>query len=104
MLFIISAEFKFNLSNSSLNEIRIGTCEINYTQTQAIAAVFITCKAYQNPVKCWRMVKAIFKPNGFAGGLATLPPNGDRVATVREDVHDRDTVTVSTNGRRYNVH
>jgi endonuclease YncB( thermonuclease family) len=44
------------------------------------------------------MAKAIFNPNGFTRGFSLLPKHGDRTATVREAVHDGDTVTVEADG------
>jgi endonuclease YncB( thermonuclease family) len=44
------------------------------------------------------MAKAIFNPNGFARGISVLPKHGDRTATVREAVHDGDTITVEADG------
>jgi endonuclease YncB( thermonuclease family) len=44
------------------------------------------------------MAKAIFNPGGFARGFSILPKHGDRTATVREAVHDGDTITVEADG------
>jgi endonuclease YncB( thermonuclease family) len=44
------------------------------------------------------MGKAIFNPNGFSRGFAKLPPYGNGTASVREAVHDGDTVTVAAAG------
>jgi endonuclease YncB( thermonuclease family) len=44
------------------------------------------------------VVKAIFNPDGLTRGFSVLPKHGDRTATVREAVHDGDTVTVEADG------
>jgi endonuclease YncB( thermonuclease family) len=44
------------------------------------------------------MVKSIFNPDGFTRGFSVLPKHGDRTATVKEAVHDGDTITVEADG------
>lgn len=44
------------------------------------------------------MVKTIFSSNGVTRGFAVLPKHGGRTATVREAVHDGDTINVEAAG------
>jgi endonuclease YncB( thermonuclease family) len=44
------------------------------------------------------MVKSIFNSDGFTRGFSVLPRHGNRTATVKEAVHDGDTITAEADG------